>query len=273
MRLLSILTIIGSMLILQSCTPEQPTTSNVAATDTTEATTTQNEKPQPSFVQLVEEAHAKADFRDHAAIQFDLQLFFGGTERLNGTLTLSTDSRQALIATKDGKKIYVQDDKIFLPPETENLASARFGAYTWSYFFLLPFKLSDGGTVWSDYEDKELNGETYLTHKLSFEAGTGDAPDDWYVLYADVENQLLQVAAYIVTAGQSQEEAEEDPHAIEYLNYETVDGIPFATEWKFWAWRTEEGLTDQLGSANLSNIQFLEDTEGLFTPPGEFIEG
>ena len=118
-----------------------------------------------------------------------------------------------------------------------------------------------------------MNGENYLTHKLSFEAGTGDAPDDWYVLYADEDSQLLQVAAYIVTAGQSQEEAEEDPHAIEYLNYQTVDGVPFATEWKFWGWRTEEGLTDQLGSANVSNIKLLDDTGDVFTPPADFVEG
>ncbi|MEO0727884.1 MAG: DUF6503 family protein [Bacteroidota bacterium] len=273
MRLISILTLMASLVILQSCAQEQPTSTEVATADVAAANTTQNEKPEPSFAQLIEDAHAKSDFRKHEAVQFDLQLFFGGSERLNGTLTLSTDSRQALIATKDGKKIYVQDDKIFLSPETENMASARFGAYTWSYFFLMPFKLNDGGTVWTDYPDKSMNGENYLTHKLSFEAGTGDAPDDWYVLYADEDSQLLQVAAYIVTAGSSQEEAEEDPHAIEYLNYQTVDGVPFATEWKFWGWRTEEGLTDQLGNANLSNIKLLDETGDLFTPPADFVEG
>ena len=100
-----------------------------------------------TFSEKVEAAHQKESFRSHEAIQFDLQLFFGGKERLNGTLTLSTDSRKALIAYKDGKKIYVQDDKMFVAPGTENLQSTRFAAYTWSYFFMLPYKLNDGGTV------------------------------------------------------------------------------------------------------------------------------
>ena len=239
----------------------------------TEPATTPAKNEELTFAERIEQAHRKANFKEFAAVQFDLQLFFGGKERLNGTLTLSTDSRQALIATKDGQKIYVQDDKIFLPPATGNLASARFGAYTWSYFFLLPYKLSDRGTIWNDYPDKEMNGQPYLTHKLSFEAGTGDAPDDWYVLYADEEDQLLQVAAYIVTAGQSQEEAEEDPHAIEYLDYQVVEGIPFATSWKFWGWQADQGLTEQLGHARLGNLRLLRESGDVFTPPAEYIEG
>jgi hypothetical protein len=243
------------------------------ATAPQEETTPEVETPAPlTFSEKVEAAHQKESFRSHEAIQFDLQLFFGGTERLNGTLTLSTDSRQALIAYKDGKKIYVQDDKMFIAPDTENIKSTRFAAYTWSYFFMLPYKLNDGGTVWNDYPDTNLNGDTYLTGKLSFAPGTGDAPDDWYVVYADTETLLTQVAAYIVTAGQSQAEAEEDPHAIQYLNYQKVDGIPIATEWKFWGWQSAEGLTDQLGEANLSNISFVTPTEEFFTPPTEFIE-
>jgi len=72
-------------------------------------------------------------------------------------------------------------------------------------------------------------------------------------LYADKQTNLTRCAAYIVTAGgSSQEEAEEDPHAIEYLDYKLVDGIPISHEWKFWAWRTDEGLTDQLGFATIN---------------------
>lgn len=241
------------------------------------ATEESTEKVAPAtpktFSEKVETAHHKSDFLERAAIQFDLQLFFGGSERLNGTLTLSTDSRQALIATKDGKKIYVQDDKVFFSPETTNTKGTRFSAYTWPYFFLLPYKLNDGGTVWNDYPDKTLNDSPYLTGKLSFQPGTGDAPDDWYIIYADTETLLTEVAAYIVTAGKSQEEAEEDPHAIQYLEYETVDGVPIATQWKFWGWQSDQGLTDQLGEATISNISFVDPAADFFTPPADFIEG
>lgn len=252
---------------LAACS-DNPTPAATAQEDTA------TEAPAPeTFSEKVETAHHKTDFLEHAAIQFDLQLFFGGTERLNGTLTLSTDSRQGLIATKDGKKIYYQYDKVFFAPETTNVKGTRFSAYTWSYFFLLPYKLNDGGTVWSDYPDKTLNGEPYLTGKLSFTPGTGDAPDDWYIVYADTETLLTEVAAYIVTAGKSQAEAEEDPHAIQYLDYQKVDGIPIATQWKFWGWQADQGLTDQLGEATISNISFVEPAADFFTPPADFIEG
>lgn len=232
-------------------------------------------EPQPalSFTDHLEAAHQKEAFRSHTAIQFDLQLFFGGTERLNGTLTLTTDSGKGVIALKNGEKVYFQNDQVYHAPDSERAGRARFDAYTWSYFFLFPYKLSDAGTHWTDYPDKELNGSTYLAEKLSFSPGTGDAPDDWYIAYAEPESQLIEVAAYIVTAGQSQAEAEEDPHAIQYLNYEEVDGVPIAREWKFWAWRTDEGLTEQLGEATLKSVSFVEPEAGFFTPPADYVAG
>eukprot|EP00903_Cladosiphon_okamuranus_P000645 g643.t1 len=104
-----------------------------------------------------------------------------------------------------------------------------------------------GSKLWLIGRLNTLSDKVYLTSKLSFEPGTGDAPDDWYVLYADPDSKLLQVAAYIVTAGKDKAEAEKDPHAIEYLNYQNTGGIPIATEWKFWGWQADQGLTDQLG--------------------------
>jgi hypothetical protein len=47
----------------------------------------------------------------------------------------------------------------------------------------------------------------YLTEKLTFKSGTGDAPDDWYVVYADKKTNLLETA-YIVTLKAGKEEAE-----------------------------------------------------------------
>jgi hypothetical protein len=40
--------------------------------------------------------------------------------------------------------------------------------------------------------DKEKRRYNYLTEKLTFKSGTGDAPDDWYVVYADKKTNLLE---------------------------------------------------------------------------------
>jgi hypothetical protein len=36
----------------------------------------------------------------------------------------------------------------------------------------------------------------YLTEKLTFKSGTGDAPDDWYVVYADKRQIYLKSSLY-----------------------------------------------------------------------------
>jgi hypothetical protein len=39
---------------------------------------------------------------------------------------------------------------------------------------------------------KKKDATNYLTEKLTFKSGTGDAPDDWYVVYADKKTNLLE---------------------------------------------------------------------------------
>ncbi|MEO1714011.1 MAG: hypothetical protein AAFU60_11830, partial [Bacteroidota bacterium] len=112
----------------------------------------------------------------------------------------------------------------------------------------------------------------YRSEKLSFEASIGDAPEDWYIIYANPSTNLLEVAAYIVTANKSVEEAEADPHAIEYTDFTTVEEIPFAQRWVFWEWREEQGLTQELGSGEVSNIKLLIAAPMLQDVPEGFVE-
>lgn len=256
------------LLVLSACqSPTEPNDANQAETEDTTPTA-------PTFVDQLETAHAKAAFRNKDAIQFDLELTFGGRKRFEGTVTLSTDSGAGLMEENSGRKLYYLKDSIYYASDDERSpAGLRFSAYTWPYFFLLPYKLSDPGTNWTDYPQKTLNDNSYLAEKLTFDPGTGDAPDDWYIIYADTDTELVEVAAYIVTAGSSQAEAEEDPHAIQYGDYQLIDGVPIAHKWTFWAWRTTEGLTDELGSAILSNVRFVPVTEATFAPPSDYIAG
>ena len=218
-----------------------------------------------SFVQKVEKAHNKEKFNQKEVIQFDLQLSFGGQERINGKVTLQTNSSKGKITFADGNTIIYNGRKVYyshaLSPKT-----VRFDAYTWSYFFLFPFKLSDSGTKWESYTNIEKNAEKFNTEKLTFEPKTGDAPDDWYIVYSVLDSNLIQKVAYIVTSKGTKEEAEKDPHAIQYSNYEEVNGIPIATRWQFWGWDKKDGLTEQLGEASISNLKFLKDDPSLFTP-------
>ncbi|MDB4088224.1 hypothetical protein N9544_01245 [Flavobacteriales bacterium] len=226
--------------------------------------------PEVTSVQEMEQQHQKEQFLSEDNIQFDLELYFGGKERMKGIMIFATNSSQGLLELKDGNKIYFIKDKVYYSPDM-NEKRVRFDAYTWSYFFLFPYKLSDEGTIWSELEKVEMNENWYNTQKLTFKNGTGDAPDDWYQVYSDTVYNLIQVAAYIVTGNKSVEKAEEDPHAIAYKNYQYVNGIPIATNWEFYSWTKTEGLTDTLGKATLSNFKFVDDSDSLFIPPTHFL--
>lgn len=222
-----------------------------------------------AFVEETEAAHELDAFSSHETISFDIIVEFGGSQRLKARMTLGTDSGAGLIEYDNGQKLLFKGDELYSTNGLSEKKGLRFTAYTWSYFFLFPYKLSDAGTNWEDYvANHRIGDKAHDTAKLTFEAGTGDAPDDWYIAYGDPDTHLIEVAAYIVTAGASQAEAEEDPHAIKYEDYRLIDGVPIAHEWTFWSWRSERGLTDRLGQASIHNVRFDEardwrSTDGL----------
>ncbi|CAM3091395.1 DUF6503 family protein [Flavobacterium frigoris] len=222
------------------------------------------------FTDKVENAHHKQEFLAKEAVQFNLKLEFGGEERMDAKFTILTNSTKGVIEYKNGAKIIFDKDKVFYSPTIPNEKSVRFDTFTWSYFFLFPNKLNDPGTIWNTYDNTEKDHENYVTEKLTFTSGTGEAPDDWYVVYADKTTHLIEKAAYIVSINGGKEAAEKNPHAIQYLEYKAVDGIPMATKWIFWGWQDGKGLTDELGHATLTNIKFVKADTNYFTPGTDF---
>lgn len=225
-----------------------------------------------NFVTKTEKAHSKTDFLKHDAIQFNIIAFFGTEEWINGKMTLATNSGNGKIKFKNGSQILFNDNKVFYTETVKDTSGVRFDAYTIPYFFLLPYKLSDKGTIWTKYKNIEKDNLNFNAEKLSFAPKTGDASNDWYIVYTDKVN-LIKKAAYIVTAGgTSQTEAEKNPHAIEYQNYLLVDNVPIATKWKFWSWQKDIGFVKELGNATLSDIKLIKTDVDYFKPTSEFIE-
>ncbi len=221
------------------------------------------------YIQTVEQAHKKEGFLKHKAISFKINIVFGGKQHLDGKITMLTNSTKIRIDKNDESKLIYDGEKVFLCPVEANDKGARFDMFTWTYFFGLPYKLSDPGTKWEMQQDRNLNDKIHSTAKLTFDDGIGDAPDDWYIIYTDPGSKILQAAAYIVTFGSEGDisKAESDPHAIYYKDFIEVDGIPFATKWEFYGWTEEKGITDPLGEATITDITFLENEGILFETP------
>ncbi len=222
-----------------------------------------------NYVQSIEKAHKKEKFLKHKAISFNVNIFFGGEQHLEGKITMLTNSSKIRIDKKDKSKLIYNGEKVFLCPEGASNKAVRFDMFTWTYFFGMPYKLNDPGTKLEFTNDMPLDGIDHRTSRLTFEEGTGDAPDDWYVIYTDHKTNVLKAAAYIVTFGSGGDtsKAEADPHAIHYKNFQIIDGIPFATKWEFYGWTQEKGMTNKLGEATITDITFLDEESSIFETP------
>ncbi|WP_024768856.1 DUF6503 family protein [Aquimarina macrocephali] len=220
-------------------------------------------------IKNIEKAHKKADFLKHKAVSFSIAISFGGKLRLDGKITMLTNSTKIRIDKKDESKLIYTGEKVFLYPEDANDKGARFDIFTWTYFFGMPYKLNDPGSKLELENMRALNEVEYQTARLTFEKNIGDSPDDWYIIYTDPKDHTLQATVYIVTFGSKGDitKAEDDPHIIQYQDFKTVEGIPFATKWKFYGWTEEKGITNELGEAIITDITFLEDEGSIFETP------
>ena len=222
-----------------------------------------------AIVQTVESAHNKQAFLNNKMVSFDIVLSFGGSERLNGSIDMLTDTSQLRINKKDGSAQIFDGEHLYVTPADANTQGARFSAFTWTYFFALPYKLTDNGVNIEIKNKMPMSNDTMMNaFKMTFDAGIGDAPDDYYVVYTNDNNQI-KAAGYIVTyGGTSTQKAEENAHAIVYDDYQIVNGIPIATSWKFYNWRAEKGIYDDpIGQATISNITFSNGVGDTFTAP------
>lgn len=246
--------ILSTALFLMACGPKEKP---VAESESIELS------PSEEFIQSIEIAHKSVDYYSKELVQFDMNLVFGGRKRFEGTIQMTPSG--GLVKMKDSTKTLIWDGQNEYSSDS-TYRGTRFALLTWSYFFAAPYKLGDPGSNIEILGTKNLNELEFDAGKLTFGEGVGDSPNDWYIAYKDKESSLLAAMAYIVTASSSIEEAEEDPHAISYEAYDHVDGIPFATQWNFWTWNEAGQLNKLLGSASISNIQFIEMDEKMFVP-------
>ena len=211
-------------------------------------------------------------------LAYDLALTFGGTERFRGAVTQSPSmDRIALRRESDGAELRYDGRQVGLVRADTSQAwpGARFAAFTWPYFFAAPFKLADPGTQWAAPRDYPWrDGRPATGARLTFAPGTGDAPDDYYVVFPDPEARLDGMA-YVVTFGKPDADAAElEPHAIVYHDYRDVGGVPVAHRWTFHNWSEEGGLDSaRIGEATLRRVRWVDAKEGAYaTADAEVVE-
>lgn len=222
----------------------------------------------PTLVRATETAHRKGDFLARETVSFDIELTWRDQKNLRATILQRTDGTRIRVRKGNGSDILFDGDQSWLTANQDD-PDARFDLFTWHYFFCLPWKLSDPGTRWQPMPDRVFEELPCNSGRLTFAPGTGDAPDDWFLVFSDKKDGLLRGAVYVVTfGGKAVEAAEKEPRAIFYSNFHPVDGIPIALVWKFYCWQTDslEGKKE-LGTAIIRNVRFDEERPEDFAVP------
>jgi hypothetical protein len=227
---------------------------------------------QKEFVSPIEKAHNASAWRTKDGILATFRSILGGKVRLEGRMLTNPTASKTRLELKDGTVIVFDGKTCWMSPPDAGFERARFHSLTWPYFLAAPMKLRDPGAHLEDLGKMELLDREYDTAKLTFDAGVGDAPQDWYILYRDRESGRLHAMAYIVTYFGTDAPPAKDPHAITYENFEDVSGVPVATLWRFWNWSEEDGLQEQLGQFEITDIKFVTPEAEAFKAPEGAVE-
>ncbi len=149
--------------------------------------------------------------------------------------------------------------------------NTRFWSLTPFYFMAQPFVLDGSGVNLEKLPNKQYKGETYDVVKVTFDEGTGDAPDDYYILYFHTEHHQLEVIRYIVSYPGYFEKGKHLPEKfMELYGSQTIEGILFPERYQTHWLSEDETPGAYITEITLSDVAFLP---GLETTYFEMPEG
>ncbi len=119
----------------------------------------------------------------------------------------------------DGKEVWVSPSKSAYKGK-----SARFYHNLFSYFFAVPYFLTDDGVSYVQ-DTVLLNGQQYASIKCTFSNGMGDADKDIYKLLVDPASKKLYGLLYTVTYYSG--EAHENYNFLKYEDWQEAGGLQF----------------------------------------------
>lgn len=154
------------------------------------------------------------------------------------------------------------------PPEAEPPVNARFWALTPYYFVAMPFVLADPGVNLAEAGQMTAEGKTYDLIHVTFDAGTGDAPDDYYYLLLDPATHRVGGVRYVVSyPGFYEGGTHSAERLMLYDGAQTVGGITLQEGFRSFAW-TDAGAGAAAARGTLTHVAFLPGTPNdYFAPP------
>jgi hypothetical protein len=151
-------------------------------------------------------------------------------------------SRTGLVSNAD-YAIGFDGKSVWFDPTTENALRfpPKFYLSTPFYFFGIPFVFADPGAQSERLPDPTFKGSPYQVIKVTFANGTGDSPDDTYLVYVEPETARVHLVIYTVTyfaraAGQPLDNV--PTNVIVYDQWESVAGLSVPRHANVYQWKT-----------------------------------
>ena len=215
-------------------------------------------------------------WQSFAGVEYDLIY-----ERPSGTKhdhqLFDLRTRDGLI-TADEYTLGATKGEVWIKPGLDALGATPPRFYMWTpfYFFGMPFVFADPGVKQEPLERKTFQGAEYDVVKITYEAGTGDSPDDYYIAYVDPSSGRLKLAVYVVTypalrKGKSMDELEE--HAIVFEEWQEANGLTVPKSAAYFDWKNETIEGEALGRLRFASVQFSTSAPDAskFTKPGDAV--
>lgn len=144
--------------------------------------------------------------------------------------------------------------------------NVRFWALTPYYFLGQPFIFDGEGVNIEKIEDQVINNVVYDAVKITFESGTGDAPDDYYINLYEKETHLLKALKYIVSYPAYFKDGGHSPEKTMVINeLSSVEGIKLPTSYETFSLSQVNGeLGPKVTDIKVSQLTFLPDLENNY---------
>ncbi|MBU2903633.1 hypothetical protein KO529_02450 [Arenibacter algicola] len=161
----------------------------------------------------------------------------------------------------DGKNAWVK-----VKDSTTFKYNLRFWALTPLYLAAQPLVLDGEGVNLELLPQVNYKDTLQDVVKVTFASGTGDAPDDYYILYLDTKTHLLSALRYIVSYPGYFPNGGNNPEKImDLVSRTTVNGINFPLKFNTY-WSTDDGQPkgEPITTIELSDIEFQSQLEENF---------
>jgi len=150
-----------------------------------------------------------------------------------------------------------------------------FWTLTPYYFLGVPFVMGDPGARFEQLEDAPLGDVLHRRVKVTYDPGTGDAPDDYYVLYIHPQSFRIGGLRYVVSYPGFFPEGGHTPEKLMlYGELKEFAGLTLAQRLDTYAWDAEQGRPGaKVTDVKVSRVRFGQRyPKGAFDPPAGSIQ-